>query len=98
MIQPFLFDKVNLHDSCGVNNLHGIPGILGGLFSVAMTAIATEDVYGPALYLVMPNMAPENGTRLAELQAKLPSIEAGAGRTAWDQVTTKVGCELQMNL
>ena len=51
-----------------------------------MTAIATEEVYGPALYLVMPNMAPENGTRLAELQAKLPSIEAGLGRTPWEQV------------
>ena len=90
MIQPFLFDKVNLHDSCGVNNLHGVPGVLGGLFSVAMTAIATEEVYGPALYLVMPNMAPsaENETRLAELQAKLPSIEAGEGRTAWTQVTS----------
>ena len=92
VIQPFLFDKVNLHDSCGVNNLHGIPGVLGGLFSVAMTAIATEDTYGPALYLVMPNMAPsaDNETRLAELQAKLPSIEAGLGRTAWDQVSSEL--------
>lgn len=98
VIQPFLFDKVNLHDSCGVNNLHGIPGVLGGLFSVAMTAIATEDVYGPALYLVLPNMAPENGTSLAELQAKLPSIEAGVGRTAWDQVTTKASGEFNMKL
>lgn len=98
VIQPFLFDKVNLHDSCGVNNLHGIPGILGGLFSVAMTAIATEDVYGPALYLVLPNMAPENGTSLAELQAKLPSIEAGVGRTAWDQVTAEASGEYYMKL
>ena len=52
MIQPFLFDKVNLHDSCGVNNLHGIPGVLGGLFSVAMTAIATER--GPMAMMAVP--------------------------------------------
>ena len=56
------------------------------MFSVIVCSIATEEVYGPALYLVMPNMAPENGTRLAELQTKLPSIEAGLGRTPWEQV------------
>ena len=77
-----------MHDSCGVNNLHGIPGILGGLFSVLMVAIANEEVYGPALYVVLPNMAPENGTKLEELQAKLPSIEQGLGRTAHEQVNS----------
>ena len=86
VLQPFLFDKLNLHDSCGVNNLHGIPGVLGGLFSVAMTAIANEEVYGPALYVVIPNMAPENGTKLFDLQQQLPVIEAGVGRTAYEQV------------
>ena len=86
VLQPFLFDKLNLHDSCGVNNLHGIPGILGGLFSVAMTWIANEDVYGPALYVVIPNMAPENGTLLSDLQQQLPAISPGVGRTAYEQV------------
>ena len=56
-----------------------------------MTFLATEDVYGPALYVVMPNMAPtaaqDNGTRLAELQARLPMIEEGLGRTAYEQVS-----------
>ena len=87
VIQPFLFDTINLHDSCGVNNLHGIPGVLGGLLSVLMCAIANEDVYGPALYVVLPNMAPENGTeKLAMLQSKLSIIEPGVGRTAQQQV------------
>ena len=61
------------------------------LRSAVMTFLATEDVYGPALYVVMPNMAPtaaqDNGTRLAELQARLPMIEEGLGRTAYEQVS-----------
>ena len=55
------------------------------LFSVIICAIATEDVYGPALYMLMPNMAPENGTQLADLQSLLPDIEVGTGRTAREQ-------------
>ena len=50
-------------------------------------AMANESVYGPALYVVLPNMAPENGTdKLASLQAQLPQIEAGLGRSAYEQV------------
>ena len=32
-LQGFLFDKTGLHDTCGVHNLHGIPGLLGGISS-----------------------------------------------------------------
>jgi ammonium transporter Rh len=33
-IGPFLKRKINLHDTCGVLNLHGIPGILGAFVAV----------------------------------------------------------------
>ena len=42
-------------------------------------------MYGPALYMLMPHMAPENGTELAALQSLLPDIEPGSGRTAREQ-------------
>ena len=51
-------------------------------------SIATEEVYGPALYVLMPFMAPENGTELTELQAILPEIGPGVGRTAREQART----------
>jgi hypothetical protein len=45
--QPNLFEKVRLHDTCGVHNLHGLPGLISGLASIAVCAFATEDIYGP---------------------------------------------------
>jgi ammonium transporter Rh len=30
-VNSFLLDKINLHDTCGVHYLHGIPGIIGAI-------------------------------------------------------------------
>jgi len=42
----FLQDKLRskgIYDTCGVHNLHGIPGLLGGLISAAVVAAYTSD-------------------------------------------------------
>lgn len=81
-LQGSLLEKLKLHDSCGVLNLHGGPGVFSGLFSILMCAIATEEVYGPGLYLLFPHCAPEaDSSELKALQAELPQIEAGEGRS-----------------
>jgi len=86
VVQPALDDRLNINDSCGVHNLHGMPGVLGGLLSVLAVWLATPEIYGPALYLIVGNMAPEEGTEaLAKAQAELPSVEAGPGYTASHQ-------------
>ena len=36
---------MKITDTCGVNNLHGMPAILGGLLSVLLTGIATKEEY-----------------------------------------------------
>jgi len=36
---PLLADKLNIHDTCGVNNLHGMPGILGAIVGIIVTAM-----------------------------------------------------------
>ena len=41
-----LFDKMKLHDTCGINNLHGMPGVISALASAVMCGIATESMYG----------------------------------------------------
>jgi len=44
-ISPYLVRKFKICDTCGVNNLHGMPAIFGGLLSVLMAGIASKDQY-----------------------------------------------------
>mmetsp|Transcript_84447 Transcript_84447/g.116677 ORF Transcript_84447/g.116677 Transcript_84447/m.116677 type:complete len:187 (+) Transcript_84447:581-1141(+) len=38
---PYLQKSIGLHDTCGVHNLHGIPGVIGGI--VGSIAVATTE-------------------------------------------------------
>lgn len=50
-VQPFLQKHISLQDTCGIHNLHGMPGLLGGIASIIATASqakasgATDNVY-----------------------------------------------------
>lgn len=44
--QPFLEKYLKLQDTCGVHNLHALPGMLGGFVGAIVAAAATESVYG----------------------------------------------------
>ncbi|KFP97790.1 Ammonium transporter Rh type A, partial [Leptosomus discolor] len=41
-LTPLLASKLNIQDTCGVHNLHGLPGILGGIAGIIVTAIKNE--------------------------------------------------------
>lgn len=41
--------KLKIQDTCGVHNLHGLPGILGGIAGIIVTAIKTEERNGHPL-------------------------------------------------
>ena len=43
--QPFLEKYLKLQDTCGVHNLHAVPGMLGGFIGAIVAAAATESVY-----------------------------------------------------
>lgn len=43
-LSPFLQDKFGFHDVCGVLNLHGIPGVCGGIIS-AIVASRGQSVF-----------------------------------------------------
>lgn len=43
VIQPKLEKVFGVHDTCGVNNLHGMPGILAGICSAIVCATSSKD-------------------------------------------------------
>ena len=47
--QPILEQKLKIQDTCGVHNLHGMPGVLGAIVGAVTAALATKDVYGDGL-------------------------------------------------
>lgn len=44
-ITPFLSSH-KLHDTCGVNNLHGMPGLMAGIASIIVAFMANKQEYG----------------------------------------------------
>uniref|UniRef100_A0A674K6G9 Rh family C glycoprotein n=1 Tax=Terrapene triunguis TaxID=2587831 RepID=A0A674K6G9_9SAUR len=45
-LMPFLESKLHIQDTCGIHNLHAMPGLIGGIVGAVTAAAATEDVYG----------------------------------------------------
>uniref|UniRef100_A0A8D0EK55 Rh family B glycoprotein n=1 Tax=Strix occidentalis caurina TaxID=311401 RepID=A0A8D0EK55_STROC len=45
-LTPVLRSRLKIQDSCGVQNVHGLPGILGSLLGTLLAALATADAYG----------------------------------------------------
>ncbi|XP_065586528.1 ammonium transporter Rh type A [Cyrtonyx montezumae] len=48
-LTPVLASKLKIQDTCGVHNLHGLPGILGGIAGIVVTAIRPETKNGVQL-------------------------------------------------
>ncbi|XP_064226538.1 ammonium transporter Rh type B isoform X1 [Aotus nancymaae] len=64
---PILELKFKVQDTCGVHNLHGMPGVLGALLGVLVAGLATHEAYGDGLESVFPLIA--EGQRSATSQA-----------------------------
>merc|ERR1711871_1369310 len=84
-IQPFLSRCIGLDDTCGVHNLHGMPGIIGALGGAISAANAGTMAYGSSIGRVFPERAPSNAT-----EAALLGIEPGSDRSAQDQAAIQI--------
>ncbi|XP_040824396.1 ammonium transporter Rh type C-like [Ochotona curzoniae] len=45
-LTPFLESRLQLQDTCGIHNLHGLPGLIGGITGAVAAAVVTPDIYG----------------------------------------------------
>jgi len=85
---PMIERKLKIKDTCGVNNLHGMPSILGGLLSVLMAGIASKETYdkfnmdkegnlgSDSLYEIFPDLEPTTGLN-GVVSAHSPGWQAG---------------------
>ena len=91
-VSPFLQRTIGLDDTCGVHNLHGMPGILGALGGCVSSAMAGTNLYGSSVGIVFPERC---GTFTAAQAKKqlgdnlYAHIAGDAGGTFYDNSTKK---------
>ncbi|XP_065563752.1 ammonium transporter Rh type A-like isoform X2 [Artemia franciscana] len=90
-LTPRISKSLGIHDTCGVHNLHGMPGILAGIVGSIVAASATLDEYSYNLYRIFPARAPLDGTEdLLGVRNHLPDIEPGLNRSASEQAAYQI--------
>ncbi|CAI5452104.1 unnamed protein product [Caenorhabditis angaria] len=63
-LSPRLERTFHIFDTCGVHNLHGIPGILSGLLAIGFAYFYDPREYGKTLNHIYPYWEPLNKTHL----------------------------------
>eukprot|EP00117_Sycon_ciliatum_P005122 scpid50210/ scgid9199/ Ammonium transporter Rh type B-B; Rhesus blood group family type B glycoprotein B len=86
-LQPFLQKHLHLHDTCGVHNLHGMPGVLAALGSAVAVKVIDTSKYGNTLGKVLPavgdgrSASSQAGYQIAALVVTLVIALAGGAFT-----------------
>ncbi|EDS36568.1 ammonium transporter 1 [Culex quinquefasciatus] len=75
---------LRLSDTCGVNNLHGMPALLSAIFSAIYASMATTETYGSSLTTIFPAMAPAVNSTMGGHESE-EFVIGGFGRTAAKQ-------------
>lgn len=71
-LSPILESKLKIQDTCGVHNLHGMPGVMGAIVGAVTASLATKEIYGDGMEDVFPDVA--DGTKSASSQGGIQAI------------------------
>jgi ammonium transporter Rh len=76
IVSPFMKKHFKIHDTCGVHNLHGMPGIFGALLSCILAVFATKADYGTSLTKIYPALGNSTSSEGIFVPAITPSAQA----------------------
>uniref|UniRef100_A0A8D0GA81 Rh family B glycoprotein n=1 Tax=Sphenodon punctatus TaxID=8508 RepID=A0A8D0GA81_SPHPU len=92
-ITPILDSKLKIQDTCGVHNLHGLPGVLGALLGALVAGLATQDkVWGGrplysgrgTLFIPPPVYFPPGGILKMSFLASPPDTQCFEDQIYWE--------------
>merc|ERR1712142_1360888 len=84
-VTPFLSSTLKTHDTCGVNNLHGMPALIAGIAGAVTAAVASESTYGMSLYEMFPARVPASNTTEYLRIKESVDVSYGLGRSGMQQ-------------
>ncbi|XP_052089957.1 ammonium transporter Rh type A-like [Mytilus californianus] len=86
LVTPYLSYKVRLHDTCGVHNLHGMPGVLAGIASAVLASLSSYEKWGDSVFVIFHGRAPAfNSPEYKHYHNTNSTWEPGLGRSGVEQ-------------
>lgn len=76
-VTPYLEREFRVADTCGILNLHGMPGLVGGFAGAMVTFSASDDFYGDSLTDIYPARTDRSITEQGSYQLLGIAVSAG---------------------
>jgi len=80
-ISPFLREKCNVHDTCGILNVHFFPGLIGGIAGIILARVAEVSGYNGSFATVFPFRVtePRNSQEQSQFQLAACAVALAFG-------------------
>ncbi|XP_014239863.1 ammonium transporter Rh type A [Cimex lectularius] len=75
-IQPWLLKYCSLHDTCGINNLHGMTSILAAVVAAITAGQASKELYGDEFEVLFPAMGSHGNNGILDATNRTAGMQA----------------------